>query len=61
MKLKLKVGITIRVDNTNEINVKDLKDIVRDYTKQNKFQINDISFKADYTSEMKEDDKNDDN
>ena len=58
MKAKLKVNLTIRIDETEDFNTSRLKEIVRQYCKENKFSINDISFKADYTATKEEKLKN---
>ena len=52
MKAKLKVELTMRIEEVTDVSLNDLKDIVRTMAKEGKFQINNISFKADYREEV---------
>lgn len=52
MKLKLKVEATVRVcTDGDNVDVSELKDLVRDYMRQNKFQLNQVTLVANYQDE----------
>jgi len=51
MKAKLKIELTVRVEEDGEVKMADLRDLVREYLKKDKFMINNISFIATYRDE----------
>tara|TARA_R100000501_G_C2509376_1_gene41685 strand:+ start:124 stop:294 length:171 start_codon:yes stop_codon:yes gene_type:complete len=51
MKAKLKVEITVRIDEKDDFSVSDLRDIVRKYVKDGKYVFNNINFISNYQNE----------
>ena len=54
MIAKLSVGITIRLDINEDLDLKRIKNKIRDHVKENKFQINTVVLKASFTDEAKD-------
>ena len=51
--VKLKVGLTIKMELGESMNVNDLKSAVRRYCMENKFVVNTIELSADFYDEAK--------